>query len=190
MTKRHIKYIRSLRFKAFLPVSETERCRWRGLLPSTGRRVSDPCPERTAFSRYFPVFIQKVTPSHSSAWLMPYFPLPAFFFRQSSLPQSNSSNELSATVTLPLIIRERDTEYQLIRIILFDRLLKVWAPYKNPCTHTHTHTTNLLAILHIKTYFCQSLKMCDYLSTSLLFKLKQCYMLAVITEVCCCNKAA
>lgn len=46
-------------------------------------------------------------------------------FRQSSLPQSNSSNELSATVTLPLIIRERDTEYQLNRIVLFDRLLKV-----------------------------------------------------------------
>ncbi|CDQ87677.1 unnamed protein product [Oncorhynchus mykiss] len=48
---------------------------------------------------------------------------------QSSLSQSNSSNELSCTVTLPLIIRERDTEYQLIRIILFDRLLKAY-PYK------------------------------------------------------------
>lgn len=58
--------------------------------------------------------------------------------RQSSLPQSNSSNELSSTVTLPLIIRERDTEYQLIRIILFDRLLKVCAPFK--FTHTHAHT--------------------------------------------------
>ncbi|RXN09129.1 TBC domain-containing kinase [Labeo rohita] len=49
--------------------------------------------------------------------------------RQSSLPQSNSSNELSATITLPLIIRERDTEYQLTRIVLFDRLLKAY-PYK------------------------------------------------------------
>ncbi|XP_012996109.2 TBC domain-containing protein kinase-like protein [Esox lucius] len=48
---------------------------------------------------------------------------------QSSLSQSNSSNELSCTVNLPLIIRERDTEYQLIRIILFDRLLKAY-PYK------------------------------------------------------------
>lgn len=75
---------------------------------------------------------------------MPYFPLPAFFFRQSSLPQSNSSNELSATVTLPLIIRERDTEYQLIRIILFDRLLKVWAPYKSMHTHACTQQTYLL----------------------------------------------
>uniref|UniRef100_M4ACA3 TBC domain-containing protein kinase-like protein n=1 Tax=Xiphophorus maculatus TaxID=8083 RepID=M4ACA3_XIPMA len=56
-----------------------------------------------------------------------YFPL--LEDEQSSLPQSNSSNELSATVTLPLIIRERDTEYQLIRIILFDRLLKGY-PYK------------------------------------------------------------
>ncbi|XP_014895110.1 TBC domain-containing protein kinase-like protein [Poecilia latipinna] len=56
-----------------------------------------------------------------------YYPL--LEDEQSSLPQSNSSNELSATVTLPLIIRERDTEYQLIRIILFDRLLKGY-PYK------------------------------------------------------------
>uniref|UniRef100_A0A4W4DPM8 TBC1 domain containing kinase n=1 Tax=Electrophorus electricus TaxID=8005 RepID=A0A4W4DPM8_ELEEL len=39
------------------------------------------------------------------------------------LPQSNSSTELSAASNLPLIIRERDTEYQLTRIVLFDRLL-------------------------------------------------------------------
>uniref|UniRef100_H2SYN1 TBC domain-containing protein kinase-like protein n=1 Tax=Takifugu rubripes TaxID=31033 RepID=H2SYN1_TAKRU len=56
-----------------------------------------------------------------------YYPL--LEDEQSSLPQSNSSNELSATVTLPLIIRERDTEYQLNRIVLFDRLLKAY-PYK------------------------------------------------------------
>uniref|UniRef100_A0A8C8HL47 Rab-GAP TBC domain-containing protein n=1 Tax=Oncorhynchus tshawytscha TaxID=74940 RepID=A0A8C8HL47_ONCTS len=56
-----------------------------------------------------------------------YYPL--LEDEQSSLSQSNSSNELSCTVTLPLIIRERDTEYQLIRIILFDRLLKAY-PYK------------------------------------------------------------
>ncbi|KAK1791923.1 hypothetical protein P4O66_013902 [Electrophorus voltai] len=43
------------------------------------------------------------------------------------LPQSNSSTELSAASNLPLIIRERDTEYQLTRIVLFDRLLKVGA---------------------------------------------------------------
>uniref|UniRef100_A0A673TFW6 TBC1 domain containing kinase n=1 Tax=Suricata suricatta TaxID=37032 RepID=A0A673TFW6_SURSU len=48
---------------------------------------------------------------------------------QANLPHSNSSNELSAAATLPLIIRERDTEYQLNRIILFDRLLKAY-PYK------------------------------------------------------------
>ncbi|XP_035387767.1 TBC domain-containing protein kinase-like protein [Electrophorus electricus] len=45
------------------------------------------------------------------------------------LPQSNSSTELSAASNLPLIIRERDTEYQLTRIVLFDRLLKAY-PYK------------------------------------------------------------
>uniref|UniRef100_A0A8C3T4W4 TBC domain-containing protein kinase-like protein n=1 Tax=Chelydra serpentina TaxID=8475 RepID=A0A8C3T4W4_CHESE len=48
---------------------------------------------------------------------------------QSNLPHSNSSNELSAAANLPLIIRERDTEYQLHRIVLFDRLLKAY-PYK------------------------------------------------------------
>ncbi|XP_072533189.1 TBC domain-containing protein kinase-like protein [Salminus brasiliensis] len=56
-----------------------------------------------------------------------YYPL--LEDEQSSLPQSNSNNELSAAVTLPLIIRERDTEYQLTRIVLFDRLLKAY-PYK------------------------------------------------------------
>uniref|UniRef100_A0A674A2R0 TBC1 domain containing kinase n=1 Tax=Salmo trutta TaxID=8032 RepID=A0A674A2R0_SALTR len=56
-----------------------------------------------------------------------YYPL--LEDEQYSLSQSNSSNELSCTVTLPLIIRERDTEYQLIRITLFDRLLKAY-PYK------------------------------------------------------------
>nr|XP_057902034.1 TBC domain-containing protein kinase-like protein [Doryrhamphus excisus] len=56
-----------------------------------------------------------------------YFPL--LEDEESNLTHSNSANELSATVTLPLIIREKDTEYQLIRIILFDRLLKAY-PYK------------------------------------------------------------
>ncbi|KAM9329778.1 TBC domain-containing protein kinase-like protein isoform 2-T2 [Gastrophryne carolinensis] len=47
---------------------------------------------------------------------------------QSNVPHSGSNTELS-TSTLPLIIRERDTEYQLNRIVLFDRLLKAY-PYK------------------------------------------------------------
>ncbi|XP_056422015.1 TBC domain-containing protein kinase-like protein [Hyla sarda] len=47
---------------------------------------------------------------------------------QSNVPHSGSNSELS-TSTLPLIIRERDTEYQLNRIVLFDRLLKAY-PYK------------------------------------------------------------
>uniref|UniRef100_A0A8C5LP96 TBC domain-containing protein kinase-like protein n=1 Tax=Leptobrachium leishanense TaxID=445787 RepID=A0A8C5LP96_9ANUR len=42
---------------------------------------------------------------------------------QSSVPHSGSNSELS-TSALPLIIRERDTEYQLNRIVLFDRLIK------------------------------------------------------------------
>ncbi|XP_041040392.1 TBC domain-containing protein kinase-like protein isoform X1 [Carcharodon carcharias] len=48
---------------------------------------------------------------------------------QSTISPSNSSHELTAAAALPLIIRERDTEYQLHRIILFDRLLKAY-PYK------------------------------------------------------------
>uniref|UniRef100_A0AAY4B0L3 TBC domain-containing protein kinase-like protein n=1 Tax=Denticeps clupeoides TaxID=299321 RepID=A0AAY4B0L3_9TELE len=56
-----------------------------------------------------------------------YYPL--LEDEQSNLPQSNSSNDLSTAVSLPLIIRERDTEYQLTRIVLFDRLLKAY-PYK------------------------------------------------------------
>uniref|UniRef100_A0A8C9S5F6 TBC domain-containing protein kinase-like protein n=1 Tax=Scleropages formosus TaxID=113540 RepID=A0A8C9S5F6_SCLFO len=56
-----------------------------------------------------------------------YYPL--LDDEQSSLPQSNSSSELSAAVALPLVIRERDTEYQLLRIVLFDRLLQAY-PYK------------------------------------------------------------
>uniref|UniRef100_A0A8C5LNK1 TBC domain-containing protein kinase-like protein n=1 Tax=Leptobrachium leishanense TaxID=445787 RepID=A0A8C5LNK1_9ANUR len=47
---------------------------------------------------------------------------------QSSVPHSGSNSELS-TSALPLIIRERDTEYQLNRIVLFDRLIKAY-PYK------------------------------------------------------------
>uniref|UniRef100_A0A8C5BAW0 TBC1 domain containing kinase n=1 Tax=Gadus morhua TaxID=8049 RepID=A0A8C5BAW0_GADMO len=56
-----------------------------------------------------------------------YYPL--LEEEQSSLPQSASSQDLSTTVTLPLIIRERDTEYQLTRIVLFHRLLQAY-PYK------------------------------------------------------------
>lgn len=48
---------------------------------------------------------------------------------QSTISPSNSNQELSAAASLPLIIREKDTEYQLNRIILFDRLLKAY-PYK------------------------------------------------------------
>ncbi|KAJ8281072.1 hypothetical protein GJAV_G00063180 [Gymnothorax javanicus] len=58
-----------------------------------------------------------------------YYPL--LEDEQASLPHSNSSNELSAAVTLPLIIRERDTEYQLLRIVLFDRLLQAYPFKKN-----------------------------------------------------------
>ncbi|MFT7807634.1 TBC domain-containing protein kinase-like protein [Arapaima gigas] len=56
-----------------------------------------------------------------------YYPL--LDDEQSSLPQSNSSSELTAAITLPLVIRERDTEYQLLRIVFFDRLLQAY-PYK------------------------------------------------------------
>uniref|UniRef100_A0A8C1YUY2 TBC domain-containing protein kinase-like protein n=1 Tax=Cyprinus carpio TaxID=7962 RepID=A0A8C1YUY2_CYPCA len=73
----------------------------------TGRKRRDPRLKYVAGKTYYPLLEDE----------------------QSSLPQSNSSNELSATITLPLIIQERDTEYQLTRIVLFDRLLKAY-PYK------------------------------------------------------------
>ncbi|XP_072171396.1 TBC domain-containing protein kinase-like protein [Diadema setosum] len=44
------------------------------------------------------------------------------------LPTSSSSSELSEAANLPLIIRERDIEYQFHRVVLFDRLLKGY-PY-------------------------------------------------------------
>ncbi|XP_076446642.1 TBC domain-containing protein kinase-like protein [Babylonia areolata] len=47
------------------------------------------------------------------------------------LPTSPSSCDLTQTQSLPLIIRERDIEYQFHRIILYERLLKAY-PYKRP----------------------------------------------------------
>ncbi|XP_041457322.1 TBC domain-containing protein kinase-like protein [Lytechinus variegatus] len=40
------------------------------------------------------------------------------------LPTSQSSSDLSQVASLPLVIRERDIEYQFHRVVLFDRLLK------------------------------------------------------------------
>ncbi|ESO83835.1 hypothetical protein LOTGIDRAFT_132681 [Lottia gigantea] len=47
------------------------------------------------------------------------------------LPTSPSSGDLSDTASLPLVIKERDIEYQFHRIILYERLLKAY-PYKRP----------------------------------------------------------
>ncbi|KAK7096693.1 TBC domain-containing protein kinase-like protein [Littorina saxatilis] len=47
------------------------------------------------------------------------------------LPSSPSACDLSQTQSLPLIIRERDIEYQFHRIILYERLLKAY-PFKRP----------------------------------------------------------
>lgn len=45
------------------------------------------------------------------------------------LPTSPSSGDLSQTATLPLVIREKDVEYQFHRIILYERLLQGY-PFK------------------------------------------------------------
>lgn len=45
------------------------------------------------------------------------------------LSSSSSSSDLQDSVKLPLVIRERDVEYQFHRIILFERLLAAY-PYK------------------------------------------------------------
>ncbi|XP_060078808.1 TBC domain-containing protein kinase-like protein [Ylistrum balloti] len=47
----------------------------------------------------------------------------------SSLPLSPSSSDLTNTASLPLIIKEKDVEYQFHRVILYERLLKAY-PYK------------------------------------------------------------
>ncbi|XP_067138557.1 TBC domain-containing protein kinase-like protein [Centruroides vittatus] len=46
-----------------------------------------------------------------------------------TLTNTNSSTEFKDTVNLPLVIREKDIEYQLHRIILYSRLLEAY-PYK------------------------------------------------------------
>lgn len=46
-----------------------------------------------------------------------------------SLPLSPSSSDLSNTASLPLVIKEKDVEYQFHRVILYERLLKAY-PYK------------------------------------------------------------
>ncbi|XP_041359540.1 TBC domain-containing protein kinase-like protein [Gigantopelta aegis] len=50
----------------------------------------------------------------------------------ASLPTSPSSGDLTETASLPLVIKEKDIEYQFHRIILYERLLKAY-PYK--CTY-------------------------------------------------------
>ncbi|XP_062592920.1 TBC domain-containing protein kinase-like protein, partial [Saccostrea cucullata] len=47
----------------------------------------------------------------------------------STLPSSSSNSEISETANLPLVIRERDVEYQFHRVILYERLIKGY-PYK------------------------------------------------------------
>ncbi|XP_071087688.1 TBC domain-containing protein kinase-like protein [Haliotis cracherodii] len=49
----------------------------------------------------------------------------------AGLPTSPSSGDLTDTASLPLVIREKDVEYQFHRIILYERLLKAY-PYKRP----------------------------------------------------------
>jgi len=48
---------------------------------------------------------------------------------QGSMTHSTSSGELTSSATLPLIIREKDVEYQFHRVILYDRLILAY-PFK------------------------------------------------------------
>ncbi|KAH9489035.1 hypothetical protein Btru_039677 [Bulinus truncatus] len=50
---------------------------------------------------------------------------------ENQLPSSPSYGDLSNSATLPLVIREKDIEYQFHRIILFERLLNAY-PFKRP----------------------------------------------------------
>ncbi|PVD34294.1 hypothetical protein C0Q70_05563 [Pomacea canaliculata] len=61
-----------------------------------------------------------------------YYPLLEDEYADNSqLPTSPSSCDLTMTASLPLVIREKDVEYQFHRIILYERLLRAY-PYKRP----------------------------------------------------------
>lgn len=56
-----------------------------------------------------------------------YYPL---IENEEDVPGSpNTSGDLSSTAALPVVIREKDIEYQLQRVILYDRLLEAY-PYQ------------------------------------------------------------
>ncbi|XP_071951591.1 TBC domain-containing protein kinase-like protein isoform X2 [Antedon mediterranea] len=57
-----------------------------------------------------------------------YYPLLEDEKSMGSLPHSTSNNSISETANLPLIIREKDIEYQFHRVVLYERLLKGY-PY-------------------------------------------------------------
>ncbi|CAG5132571.1 unnamed protein product, partial [Candidula unifasciata] len=48
-----------------------------------------------------------------------------------SLPSSASNHDMTSSAALPLVIREKDIEYQFHRIILYERLLTAY-PFKRP----------------------------------------------------------
>lgn len=58
-----------------------------------------------------------------------YYPLIQYI--QNGLTATTSLSDLQETATLPLVIKEKDIEYQLHRIILYRRLLEAY-PYKRP----------------------------------------------------------
>ncbi|XP_077518932.1 TBC domain-containing protein kinase-like protein isoform X1 [Amblyomma americanum] len=62
-----------------------------------------------------------------------YYPL--IETRQNVPPSPNSSNDLSNTAALPVIIREKDIEYQLQRVILYNRLLEAYPYQKQRIIH-------------------------------------------------------
>ncbi|XP_033118015.1 TBC domain-containing protein kinase-like protein [Anneissia japonica] len=53
-----------------------------------------------------------------------YYPLLEDEKSMGTLPHSASDNSISNTANLPLIIREKDIEYQFHRVVLYERLLK------------------------------------------------------------------
>ncbi|KAI8798608.1 TBC domain-containing protein kinase protein [Biomphalaria glabrata] len=63
-----------------------------------------------------------------------YYPLledESKYLSENQLPASPSYSDLANSATLPLVIREKDVDYQFHRIILFERLLNAY-PFKRP----------------------------------------------------------
>lgn len=77
-------------------------------------------------------------PMSSLVQRLNHLPVTAFYPLIEVKSDIIGGNEQSDAASLPLVIRERDTEYQFRRIVLYDSLLKGY-PYKRPAILKEAH---------------------------------------------------